>query len=306
MRRIIKIIIVGSILLTPVFSFFAGAFVANESVRFSVFLDTLQRTVREGLGLPKFWVELQLRDVNGRTRIACPDPDTAVVIVTGGQSNASNSISSLSRTREGDQVFTFYDGACYVTADPVLGPAEGKGGSLWPDFGQRLAGELGRPILFLHSAIGGTQAVDWLDERSGYFASLERRIRQMQEAGYQVDWIMWHQGETDAKVQRVNFQEDLTRLSDKLLATAPAAKMYLFRTSRCDSPGRPGTSPYIRAAQTAVAKANPRIVAGTNTDQFGADFRRDGCHFNSRGRAAVNAVTVPDLANRIRTSSQGG
>ncbi|PZR00293.1 MAG: hypothetical protein DI533_06840 [Cereibacter sphaeroides] len=81
--------------------------------------------------------------------------------------------------------------------------------------------------------------------------------------------------------------------------------LYLFRASRCD---RACGSAHLRTAQTAVAAANPRIVAGMNTDNLGYDYRWDACHFNDEGRAAILAEVVPAIAMLIEATAppEGG
>ena len=256
----------------------------------------LKRETRLALGLPKIWVRAPTPDPSGRQGVPCPAPGEALVIVSGGQSNAANSNSALDATTPDERVMTWFDGACYATEDPVLG-ATSLGGSLWPAFGRALVAESGRPVLFLHTAVGGTQVVDWLAEESGYLNSLRTRVEGLRAAGHEPDWILWHQGETDANVIEDGeaFRAALTDLSGQLLEIAPKARMYMFRASRCIGSKRENGVAMIRDAQTAVAEANPRIEAGMNTDELGPDFRRDGCHFNSMGRREVVARAAPDL-----------
>ena len=259
---------------------------------------TAKRHVRERLGLEKRWMQPARRDPGDRDRADCPAPDEALVLVTGGQSNAANTNSSLSRVPAGRPVFTWYRGACWRTRDPVLG-AGGRGGSLWPDLGARLSAALDRPVILLNGAIGGTQVADWVDRRSGYLDNLEGAMADIRDAGYRVDWILWHQGETDAAVieSRAPFETALTELTQELEQAAPEALIYMFRASRCGRRGGPDSDKgrMVTGAQTAVAGADPRVVAGMDTDVLGPDFRRDGCHFNGFARDRVNAVVLRDL-----------
>ena len=259
-------------------------------------LYEFKNKARITLGLPKHWAAVASPDVTSRQTIPCPAPGEALVLVTGGQSNAANSNSALSATEPGEGVLTWYDGACYATTDPVLG-ATSAGGSLWPEFGRALAAGTARPILFVHGAVGGTQVEDWLDPRSGYLAALRRRVEGLRAAGFEPDWILWHQGETDANIieDRETFRVALTDLTGRLLELAPEASLYMFRASRCIGPKRQAGVAMIREVQTEVAEANPRIELGMDTDELGPDFRRDGCHFNSLGRKAVIAKAAPDL-----------
>ena len=150
------------ILALMVASFGAGVLLSWKSGGLRDSLTTLQREVRQTLGIEKRWFPVPNTPA-AREPVACPDPGVTHVVLTGGQSNAANSFPNPAPSASSD-VFTFYQGACYQTADPVLG-ASATGGSLWPGFGEALARDLGGPVLFLHTAIGGTEVGDWLDPR---------------------------------------------------------------------------------------------------------------------------------------------
>lgn len=267
-----------------------------------------RREVRIALGLPKRWLSIPTSpQAAERETVPCPDLDSALVVVTGGQSNAANTNSRISAAAPDAPVHTFWQGECYRTEDPVLG-ATAQGGSLWPLFGEALAEETGRPVLFIHGAIGGTQVPDWLDERSGYLSALTGRIEDARAAGYEPDWILWHQGETDAAVQATMepFRDELAQLAGSVLETAPEARLYLFQVSKCVGEPRADGVPHIREAQTEVAGADERILLGMNTDELDDDMRWDTCHFNSMGRDAVVSRVVADLVGAGTTSPEEG
>lgn len=276
--------------------FAAGAVTGALVPAVGAMVAEAKRSFRETLGLPKQWRPLEPSNRRGRAAVSCPDPETTIVIATGGQSQAANSNSSLSATRQGDGVFEFFDGACFVAIDPILGN-RGPGGSLWPDLGLRIATATGRPVLFVHGAVGGSQVSDWLDPRSGYLDAWRTRLAAARRQGYEPRWIVWTHGETDAAARRPpeRFERELRQLLDEVLAAAPEARIYYLRSTVCRGEGRAEGVPELVAAQTRVAEANPRIVAGLLTDSLGPDFRWDGCHFNSRGRAAINPVLARDL-----------
>lgn len=267
-----------------------------------------RREVRVALGLPKQWrVVPTSPQAAEREAVPCPAPGEAVVVVTGGQSNAANTNSRLTAAAPDAPVWTFWQGACYRTEDPVLG-ATAWGGSLWPAFGEALHEALGRPVLFVHGAIGGTQVSDWLDERSGYLAALTGRIEAARAAGHEPDWVLWHQGETDAAVHTAMepFRDELARLAEAVLEAAPEAQLYMFQASKCIGPRRAEGVAHIREAQAAVAHAHDRIQLGMNTDELGDDLRWDTCHFNSMGREAVVPRVVGNLVGTAAASAAGG
>ena len=256
-----------------------------------------RREVRILLNLPKQWdVADRLPSAAGRAVVPCPTGRDPVVLAIGGQSNAANTNSSVAVRAPSAEVVTFHEGRCYASAEPMLGATGGRG-SLWPALGDRLAAERGRPVVLLNGAVGGTEFTDWLDRRSGYLDALEARIAQAASRGFAPDLILWHQGETDAVVSS-GYRENLgklQRLTGELLDAAPGARLYLFRTSRCrrGQGGRPVEA--MTRAQTHVAEADARIVAGMDTDALGDDFRWDGCHFNGRAREAIVEEVASDL-----------
>lgn len=91
------------------------------------------------------------------------------MILTGGQSNAANSVSAPIMAEVKVPAFQWYGGACYRLGDPLLG-VTGSEGSLWSGLGLEIARE--RPVIFVNTAVGGTSYRAWLDWRSGYFQGL--------------------------------------------------------------------------------------------------------------------------------------
>jgi len=283
-------------------AFTAGAIWSSTSNRPAQLFASTKSNIRQMLGLPKLWAPPpDEADPLGRTPVPCPDPEATFVVVTGGQSNAANTNSRQTETAPGDGVFTWFAGQCFTTRDPVLG-ASATGGSLWPVIGKGVAAELGRPVLFINGAIGGTQVSDWLDERSGYLGALERRIRSAQAAGFEPDLVFWHQGETDAgaMTDMAALDAQFRALTGRLLALMPKSRLYLFGASKCIGANRANGVPEVVAVQRAVADANDRIMRGMDTDQLDNDFRKDGCHFNSLGRDAIARQVVADIAAAFR------
>lgn len=252
-------------------------------------------TLRESLGLQKNWFEAPGPEAAAdRQEVSCPAPAHALTIVTGGQSNAANSIPVLSAAK--GQVSVWFDGRCFAAVDPILG-ANGLQGSLWPNLADEVASRTGRPVLLINGAIGGTQVGDWLDDRSGYYKALLDRVQSARATGYEPDLLIWHQGETDAAAERDigRFEAKLDELSQRLLTDLPEAKFYMFRASMCMGERRANGVPAITEAQSRVVSRHERIFAGLNTDVLARDYRWDGCHFNSAGRTEIIRLILPDI-----------
>lgn len=300
MRRSTLGFVVAAIAL---FSFAFGFVAAATGPNFEARFIEAKADMRAFLGLPKFWRETPSASYRkGRAPVACPDPAEALVIVTGGQSNAASTHSGPPvALAPRERVHTFFDGDCFVTRDPVLG-ASGNLTSIWPMVGRELAQRQDAPVVFVHGALGGTQAADWTDDRSGYFDFLEARVAEAAARGFEPDWIVWHQGETDAAV--LDSAEQVRRVYDELtgrllrMADASAgegARIYLFRASVCSGARRSAGFPHLIEGMTDVARRNVRVHAGMNTDRLGRDFRHDGCHFNSAGKMRIVERLAGDL-----------
>jgi len=233
-----------------------------------------------------------------------PCPTDALLVVTGGQSNAANSISTPRDADPAAPLFMFVDGACYLLRDP-LPATTGGGGSIWSRLGPMLLTRTGRPVLFVNGAVGGSRFADWIDPTSPYFGRLQRNVAAAARIAGPVDLVLWHQGETDAALhpgrQRIeaDIRAVLTRLLHEL-PLAPDARVMLYRASRCIGEGRENGVADIIAAQTAAVAIDPRVIAGPNTDRLGRRQRWDGCHFNEAGAEAVARMTMealpPDVA----------
>ncbi|MEI4473712.1 sialate O-acetylesterase [Frigidibacter sp. MR17.24] len=259
----------------------------------------LRYKARKVLGLEKYWLPLpDATKVAGLVPIACPSVADTIVVVTGGQSNATNVIPTLHTA--GPQVSVWFEGACYPAADPILG-ANNSSGSLWSLMGDKLATATGKPVLLINGGLGGTQYADWNDTRSGYLAALTRRIETARAAGYEIDLALWHQGESDALIERDRnvIRTELSTLSEKLLDAMPEAPLYMFQTTKCIGALRANGVEEVRAIQADVVQAHPRMVLGMNTDTLGNDYRWDTCHFNSQGRAEIVRQVVPALVGLL-------
>ncbi|MEM7645023.1 MAG: sialate O-acetylesterase [Pseudomonadota bacterium] len=298
LRLLVAVLLVGA-------GVAAGLLLALEAPGLRQTYIQAKYELRETLGLEKSWARLpSAAQAEGRETVDCPDPAETLVVVTGGQSNAANVIPAPAQA--GPEATVWFDGACYPAADPVLGATGGQG-SLWPPLADRLAAGADAPVLLINGAVGGTQVGDWVDDRSGYYSALAGRIATARDAGYEPRLILWHQGETDAAVERdmERFRGRLDALTADLLAEMPAAQLYLFRTTKCIGPVRADGVPAIRDVQSAVAEGNDRIVPGMDTDELGRDFRWDTCHFNSLGRREIVERVAGDLLDLVEMEEKG-
>jgi hypothetical protein len=259
-----------------------------------------KRELRIALGLPKAWVTDFHTDTAGYVAARCPVIDP-IVIVTGGQSNGANALGDPLPADAKAQAFMVEGGKCWQLRDPVLGTT-GAMGSLWTGLGLALYKSTGRPVVFINGAVGGVQLGDWLDDRSGYRQRLAARIAGARTAGLNADFVLWVQGETDAAVglPPATFVAQLQALIARFDADGSIGKnvpWVIYRSTHCLE--RRNNGPEIDRAVTAFAATSDRIILGPNGSALGNDKRRDGCHFNGKGRDALTAEVLPLLLARL-------
>lgn len=302
MKPLIRRLIVGAVGITAVAgAFMAGTLYGLGADPYGDFpagkMIAAKSAIRTTLGLSKSWSPTNA-DLSGQIQAPCPA--NPLVVITGGQSNASNAVSTPFDANPAAPVFMFFDGHCYRLRDPLLGTT-GTRGSVWTRLGPALAERTGRPVVFVNGAIGGSQYSDWLAKGSPYMENLRKRVADAAKQIGPADIVLWHQGETDAWFvkNQAEVQPAIKQVTDTVLTTfalKPTAKLVLYRVSLCTGERRKQSNLPLLAAQTAVAEANPRIVAGPNTDRFDRRFRHDDCHLNDAGAKGVADDTLALIA----------
>ncbi|MCC6478279.1 MAG: hypothetical protein IT552_03625 [Sphingomonadaceae bacterium] len=277
-----------------------GATLSSHFKDIRPIIQSVRMETRALLSMPRIEPKPFFQDTIQSVETTCPPTDRTLTIVAGGQSNAGNYNSAQSKTEASDQVYVFFRGKCYVAKDPVLG-ADGIKGSLWPLMGASIAKKLKQPVLLIVNAAGGTRYLDWTDPHAPYLPRLKAEIMAARERGYEPSLVLWHQGESDALVERSasEIQSDLQALVDQILAEAPKAQMYLFNVSRCVGPKRPYDSQSVREAQSRLAALDSRVHLGMDTDQLGDDYRWDKCHFNKFGRERIIDMALPKIGELL-------
>jgi lysophospholipase L1-like esterase len=213
-----------------------------------------------------------------------------LTLLVVGQSNAANHGLGL-RTPSGP-VFNLYwgDGYCYQARDPLLG-ATGEGASVWTRVAQRLIDQKwAEAVVIVPAAVGGSSIRQW-DRQGNLHALLQRAIAVTQQAGLPINYVLYHQGESDAtfrdgdKVLKVGlttseYQQHLVSLILSLRQAGVLAPVYVAMASRC-SVNPPDLA--VLAGQLSTVNPSLGIFLGPNTDDLTGDSRYDGCHFSDQG-----------------------
>jgi hypothetical protein len=221
-------------------------------------------------------------DVRDRARVdaAAASSGNAAVILTFGQSNASNAGRGCYTPREPVFNFNLLDGQCYAAQDPLLGPTETGG-----NFATRLADMLIErgafdSVLIAPIAVGGSQVAEWTPS-GRYHCRLKAVIDGIRNAGLRFTHLLWHQGETDAAYypDADHYRACFMDLHDAIRDYGVDAPLFVAQATVGAVP--PVAS--IREAQRSVVDPARRIFAGPDTDMIGPEDRFDGCHMAESG-----------------------
>lgn len=245
--------------------------------------------------------------IGAAAEVACPPPAETLLIIAGGQSNAGNFVSERTPAVAKANTYTLFEGRCFLAQDPMLG-ADGDQGSLWPSLGAALSQHLGRPIMFIAAAAGGTRYRDWIDPHASYLPRLRAQIEAATGLGYHPSVVIWHQGEADtiAGATAAEVEQDLGSLAREILQIAPSSLFYLYQVSRCVGPKRVTSSQEVKDGQARVAAADHRIVLGFDTDTLDENYRWDKCHFNKFGRDEIVMATTRDIVSILTRRAAAG
>lgn len=221
-------------------------------------------------------------DASARKRADARDVMTGhtAVILTFGQSNASNAGRGCYAPRKPVFNFNLLDRQCYVAQDPLLGTTE-TGGNFATRLGDMLI-ERGPydTVLIAPIAIGGSQVAEWTTG-GRYHCRLQAVIEGIGAAGLRFTHLLWHQGETDAAYypDTEHYRSCFMNLHDAIRDYGVDAPLFVAQATIGAVPAVES----IRRAQRAVVDPARRIFAGPDTDTIGAEDRFDGCHMAESG-----------------------
>ena len=234
------------------------------------------------------------------TRLDCGLLKSAhpVVLLALGQSNAGNHGTPAGPS---PSVALITDrGECHRVVDPLPG-ATGTGGSIWarlPDALQAAGSQRAWVIAVL--AVDATTVENWTDTKGPMARALGQQLRQMHAAGLPPDFVLWQQGEADARLGT-----DAMQYAAGLRAVASAARLQGFdgpwllaKSTVCRSPP---SSP-IRTAIDQLNREEPsRFLQGPDTDTLlTPDARSDGCHLSESGLKLAAGAWAQSIAKHAK------
>lgn len=246
------------------------------------------------------WYDLEVRAMKGSVPVSSttvPRVGVGEIFITAGQSNSAN-WGDVPQLPGDDRVSatTWAHAGWQFAADPQP-IADGPGGSPWPAFGTRFAGQTGLPVAVMAVGVGGSSVTQWQPTAALY----PRLLAAIKAAGPNgVRAILWHQGETDASLC-MSTATYVTQLSNVISATrndAGWAVPWGVATASKLPWNNPGCEQAINAAQAQVVSLNPSVFAGPDTNgYYGAGLTWDTIHFNTSG-LTLHGQSWVDSLNR--------
>jgi hypothetical protein len=225
-------------------------------------------------------------DINSKTRVDCPAPNTTEVIVAIGQSNAANTGGHRFQN-EDHQILNFFNGQCYVATDPMLGATENRG-SMWIPFSKGY--ETDKTILLVTFAVGATQVGQWNDPQD-LAKHFDDNMAHLKSAGYQPKLFVWIQGESDITTKLAEYKSSLTQFMRGVLARYPTSEIAVSGTSYCGG----HLSENLVSTQRKVAKKLDLTWLGATDDLSEPQYRYDDCHFSQLGLEKAAALLLKNL-----------
>ena len=218
-----------------------------------------------------------------------------LVLLVLGQSNAGNH-GSLSTSK--DAPVAVQSGAiCALATDPLPG-ATAQGGSIWLHLPALLQPQTpGRTVVLSVLALDSTSIDDWTRPGSPIAQRLIAQVQALQQSGMAPDFVLWQQGEADARANTgaASYLAGLNRLAALLSKAGVGAPVMLAHSTVCGS----GPDAAVRSAVSEAVRTNPRFLQGPDTDLLGDAYRRDGCHFHAEGLRLAAQAWAQQLSPRL-------
>jgi hypothetical protein len=240
------------------------------------------------------------------------------VIVAFGQSNASNN--GQSGYTPPHSVYNYYEGKCYIAADPLLGNT-GEDGSLWGRLADRLIErDVFGAVLLVPIAWGGTSVRDWAPGGKVHY-QLVTYLESLHAAGLPITYLLWHQGESDVTLPPREYTRYFSAMLRSIRDLGVEAPVYVAQASTCVVSIRARfMTPELVAATAALPPSElmrfakgqlqirqqqrelamlPGVRLGPDTDKIDPAYRYDGCHFGDVGQERHAELWFEALTGKV-------
>jgi hypothetical protein len=239
-------------------------------------------------------------DRSGREKAPCASFLGArpLVVLTIGQSNIANS--ALGEYVPGHRIGNFFEGACFVAANPLLGTSGERAAAVLDFADAALDAGLYDSALVIPLAVQGSSVWSWA--RHGDLRPvLASTLGRLREQGIVPNLVLYHQGEADCLVgmEGGRYAEGLENVLSDLRRMGVAAPVVVSQVSRFKELSCPDAEPGacsrlcpdIRQAQAGAIDPANGIFAGPDTD-MAVPERFDGYHMTDAGRRRFAALLL--------------
>ena len=267
---------------------------------------TLDYAVSRGVYVPGNEVEINQHRAFVPWRHLFDDHNCGVFLILG-QSNAANHGAGKHTAQQRSYCLDFLRMRCYMADDPLPG-ASGNEGSVWSRLGDMIIeGKMFQNVLFVPLAFGGSFISDWIPGGSMYgrtSLALSRIRKALNRRFLPFSGIFWQQGEAEANHTNMSdlaYKMYFHDIVGDLRAHGVFAPIFVARSTVCETGGHPYQNhAAIRGAQFELADAYRGVFPGPDTDQIGAEGRRDGCHFSDIGLQRCATLWLEVLTSHRR------
>lgn len=247
---------------------------------------------------------LRYSELAAKELIECGKNKKIILLI--GQSNAANNVMSYNYIN--NKSLNLYNNNCYLLSNPVLGTT-GTKDNISVAISHYLKND---NYIFLTAAWSGSSILDWGSNKYSYLSNYVNKQLQFYDRKFNIDFIIWLQGETDMKLydnldidQGPTFFQEKGReyyyveaFKEMLKNFKPflnkKTKIILTTTSIC----RSKRSENINNQQKLIAKLSDNYFIIENTDNLGKNFRYDECHLNEKG-VDITARSIAQVINSI-------
>jgi hypothetical protein len=231
----------------------------------------------------------------------CPMAGEAgsLVLLVLGQSNAANQGgTAMPTTPERDGRITVFAGdQCARSGDPLPG-GTGRSRSIWSGLEDALTSNgVRRRVVVALLAVDSTSIDDWTRPSSPLHERLERLIDSMLASGLRPDFVLWQQGESDARrgTSAGAYVQGFERLRETVRRRGVASPMLLAKSTYCRNPATGA----IRSAIDHLVAAHADLRMGPDTDALVGSMRVDDCHFSDAGLQAAAGLWAAAIASQL-------
>ncbi len=219
-----------------------------------------------------------------------------LMVLVLGQSNAGNHGELASPLLKDESAKFFFNGRCFNTNGPAPG-ATGEGGNLWTALAPGLAAEARRPVVFSVLAVESTRLRDWLVPGK-LRQKLIDTLAEQHRYGFDPNIVLWQQGEADAKAgtTRMKYQQQFSELVLLLRNEGVLAPIATALSTHCGN----DSSNEVRQALTAIARQDPSVHIGPDTDMLTGPNRQNDCHFSNIGRRNAAQLWLTSITPFVR------